>query len=108
MYSLGDMYDIPGLRNYACKRLQELFNLNPYLDWTDAMSVWEIGYQSSRKGDSLRQILTKGISVHLFKERRNTLRTTPGLHEFLDRCPELASDLLWISIQRDESKYVKS
>ena len=39
MYSLGDMYDIPGLRRYSCVRLQKLFNLNPYLDWTDAMSV---------------------------------------------------------------------
>lgn len=99
------MYGIPGLRRFACSRLRTLFNLNPYLEWTDAMSVWEIAYHDSREGDSIRQMLTENISVNLFREMSSSLRRNPGLQGFLERCPELASDLLWISIERDAGKY---
>lgn len=41
VYTLGDKYDIPGLRAKACAHIKEIFALNSFEEWYHDIAIWE-------------------------------------------------------------------
>ena len=62
VYTLGDKYDIPGLRAKACAHLKERFDSDQLDVWHDDIAIWEYTYQHSRKSDELREVLVNKIA----------------------------------------------
>ena len=91
MYTLGDKYDIPGLRAKACAHLKELFDLDPLRDWEHEIAVWEYTYQHSRKTDELRALLVNKITTDFVQ---HLLGESERFYPFVLRCPELTDALL--------------
>jgi hypothetical protein len=91
LYTLGDKYDIPGLRAKACAHIGKLFASNPFEEWHHDIAVWEYAYQHSRKTDELRALLVDKIARDFLKF---SLGTEQQFCEFVDRCHEVTEALL--------------
>ncbi|KAG6986521.1 multicopper oxidase abr1 [Physcia stellaris] len=84
LYTMGDKYDIPGLRIYACLRLRvDLDYPYAYLkekDWTLSLDVLQALYETSRTNDEFRKILVGEIEDSFMT---SNLRCRPEFYEFL-------------------------
>ena len=97
MYTLGDKYDVPGLRAKACAHLKELFDSDPINCWKHDIVVWEYAYQHSRKTDELRALLVNKIRTVLFMKG---LSDDEEFYPFVARCPEIADILLKAALDK--------
>lgn len=103
MYSLGDKYDVPGLRNLSCTRLRELFAGDVLGPWSSDVIVWKYAYQHSRKTDTLREVLNARICNELFSHQGWLLRKHPRFHAFIEEAPEVTAVLLKKTMEYYES-----
>ena len=94
MYSMGDNYDIPGLRAHSCKRLRSLLRIAEGADDLDNyIQIWDLFYQSSRNGDALREVLIESISTRLRRGSGRKLQDYDPFYSFIERSPEIAGEL---------------
>ena len=91
MYTLGDKYDIPGLRAKAYSYLKERFDLDRFDDWDDDLAVWEYTYQHTRKTEELWALLVNKITTDFIK---SSLGEFEEFYAFVARYPEIAEILL--------------
>lgn len=94
LYTMGDKYDIPGLRIYASLRLRvDLDYPYAYLkekDWALSLDVLQALYETSRTNDEFRKILVGEIEDSFMT---SNLRCRPEFYEFLVTAPDLVDPL---------------
>lgn len=101
MYSLGDKYDIPGLRKISRERFDESYAHIDTLDWEHDIKVFEMVYQYSRPTDDLRKSLIERLCKFLIvKGDRDGLQRQHRFGPFIDNSPELTGPLLQELLRR--------
>ena len=94
LHTLGDKYDIPGLRNHSCAYLEGLFKRIIFDDWEQDVTVWKMAYEHSRHSDGLRKVVFNRIRAGLCGKGRSDLLNDPDFKVFLQQSPELGVPLL--------------
>ena len=95
MYTLGDKYDIPGLRTYSCTTLDDLARFDMVRKWDKEVDIYEMAYQKSRDTDQLREWLIEQIYSDMLQyNQASEWQLYSGLYPFLERSPDLAVALL--------------
>lgn len=94
IYNMGDKYDIPGLRVYACFRLREDLDY-PYAylkekDWSLTLDIMEALYDTSHTNEELWRILIGEIEDAFMVSH---LSCRSEFYVFLLRAPDVADHL---------------
>ena len=93
LHTLGDKYDIPGLRKHVCNYLKDAYDWDYAEETEHDLLVYEFAYVNSRKTDELRQWLIK-VVIDAFLVA-GMLKTKPDeCYKFLEKCPDLAIEVL--------------
>lgn len=98
MHTLGDKYDIPGLRDYSCTYYEKLFGHIKQRHWPLHLAIWKMAYEHSRHSDDLRKALFNQVRLGLSSQLRDFLLKDPVFRIFLDQSPELGLPLLKVEL----------
>ena len=99
MHTLGDKYDIPGLRKYSCAHLEELFRCIDLWHWGLDLAIWKMAYEHSRNSDDLRKLVLNRVHKALSGKLCDTLLGETAFGLFLEQSPELGVPLLRMELK---------